>query len=96
MALCVSKLPGNKYLNGIIFGCGEVFAMFLSQCLMNNLKDIKGFWVVYALTAISFLCLIFLSEGSSMISYLANILFITGNGGWINIQLLILELRVPH
>ena len=95
MALCVAKLPGNRYLNGIIFGGGEVFAMFFSQYLMNNLLDITGFWVVYALTVLSFLCLIFFSEGSSIISYLANILFITGNGGWINIQLLILELRVP-
>ena len=95
MALCVAKLPGNRYLNGIIFGCGEVFAMFFSQYLMDNFLDITAFWVVYALTVLSFLCLIFFSERSSMISYLANILFITGNGGWINIQLLILELRVP-
>lgn len=94
-SLYIAKLPGNRFLNGIIFGCGEVFAMLFSQVLMNNLMDMTAFYVCYGCGLTSYLTLIFFSESSDMLTYLANILLITGIGGWFNTMLLILELRVP-
>ena len=93
-SLYVAKLPGNRYINGIIFGCGEVFAMIFSSFLMNNLIDINAFRIVYSCGLTSYLTLI-LFPGSVALTYLANVLLITSVGGWFNTQLLILEMRVP-
>lgn len=94
-SLYVAKLPGNRYLNGIIFGCGEVFAMVFSNFLMNNLMDMTAFYVAYSCGLVSYLLLIFLAASSPMLTYFANVLLITSIGSWFNTFLLILELRVP-
>ena len=78
----------------MIFGFGEVFAMVISQYLMNNLMDLTAFTIAYICGLVSYLILIIFPD-SIMLTYLANVLLLTGIGGWINIQLLILELRVP-
>lgn len=94
-ALSVAKLPGNRYINGIVFGAGEVFSMVFSQALMNNMIDITAFYVCYSCCVLSYLMLIFFADSSAFVAYLANVLLITGVGGWFNTMLLILEMRVP-
>ena len=61
-SLYVAKLPGNRYVNGVIFGCGEVFAMIFSNFLMNNLMDITAFRVTYTCGLVSYITLIFFAE----------------------------------
>jgi len=92
--LYVATLPGNRYVNGIIFGCGEVFAMIFSNFLMNNLLDINAFRVAYSCGFVSYTILIVFRD-SAMLTYFANVLMITSIGGWFNSMLLILEMRVP-
>ena len=94
-SLSVAKLPGSKYVNGIIFGFGEIFGMVFSNFLMNNLLDMTAFRVAYSLGLVSYLIIIFLAETSSALTYVANVLTITSVASWFNTMLLILELRVP-
>lgn len=94
ISLSIDKLPGNRYLNGIIFGFGEVTAMFFSQYLMGRMMDMSAFYVCYTLGVTSYLLLIFFPE-TILITYFANVMLMTGIGGWFNTMLLILELRVP-
>lgn len=68
--------------------------MIFSSILMNNLYDITCFRIVYSCGLISYLTLI-LFPSSVALTYIANVMLITSVGGWINIQLLILEMRVP-
>lgn len=82
-SLYVAKLPGNRYVNGIFFGCGEVFAMIFSQFLMENFMDMTAFRIVYSFGLVSYLTLIFFPD-SVMLTYFANVLLITGIGGWFN------------
>ena len=93
--LYITSLPGNRYVNGIVFGSGEIFSMFFSNYLMNNLYDMTAFYIVYVCGLVSFLVLIFFAEYSAMLTYAANLLLITSIGGRNNVYLLILEMRVP-
>ena len=93
--LYVASLPGNRYVNGMIFGGGEMFSMLFSNFLMNNMLDMTAFRIVYMCGLVSFLMLIFLAESSLLVTYLSNLLLITSIGGWNNTYLLILEMRVP-
>ena len=84
-SLYLAKLPGNRYINGIIFGCGEIFAMVFSQFLMNTLPDMTAFRVCYTLGLLSYLSLTFFTE-SYLMTYVANIMVITSVGGWFNTE----------
>ena len=93
-SLFVASLPGNRYVNGIIFGVGECWAMIFSQILMDRLSDMNTFYTVYGIGLVSYLTLIFFPD-SGTLAYIANVMTITSVGGWFNSMLLILELRVP-
>jgi len=95
ISLYLARLPGNRFVNGIIFGFGDCFAIVFSQYLMNNMMDMTAFYVCYALGLVSYLALIFFSHINA-VTYVANLLIVTSMGGWFNIQFLILEMRVPH
>lgn len=58
--------------------------MVFSQYLMNNLMDLTAFTIVYICGLVSYLILIIFPD-SIMLTYLANVLLLTGIGGWINI-----------
>ena len=92
--LYLVKMPGNMFINGIIWGCGEVFAMFFSGWLMGRMHDVTAFRVVYLIGAIGYSILIFFSD-SEYLPYFGLLMLITSTGGWVNTLLLILELRVP-
>lgn len=94
IALSVAKLPGNRFVNGIIFGFGECFSMVFSHFLMSRLMDLTAFYVCYSCGLVSYLTLIFFPN-CHILAYCANILLVTSVGGWFNTMLLILEMRVP-
>ena len=84
VALYCAKIPGNKFYNGILFGTGELSAMFFSGWLMNNFKDLTGFYITMAILAVSQAVLIFFPFPGMHI-YLAVFLLVGMLGGWINI-----------
>jgi len=57
-SLYVASLPGNRYVNGMILGCSEVWGMFFSNILMNNLLDITSYRIGYFIGLTSYLILI--------------------------------------
>mmetsp|Transcript_15714 Transcript_15714/g.19756 ORF Transcript_15714/g.19756 Transcript_15714/m.19756 type:complete len:190 (-) Transcript_15714:288-857(-) len=93
-SLYLAKIPGNRYVNGIVFGVGEVFAMVFSSFLMSRLLDTTAFRVIYFIGLAGYMILIFCAE-SVWLPYLGILMLITSVGGWFNTTLLILELRVP-
>lgn len=93
-SLYLAKIPGNRYVNGIVFGCGEVWAMCFSSYLMNRLHDITAYRLVYFIGLCGYSTLILFPE-SVWLPYVGILLVITSIGGLFNTGLLILELRVP-
>lgn len=91
----MAKLPGNKFYNGILFGIAESFAMIVSNMLLLYLHDMVAFRLVFATGVLSYVMLIFSEYMSWFMTYVANVLLIVSIGGWLNINLLIMELRVP-
>ena len=94
VALLLASLPGNKFVNGIVFGAAEVGGMIVSQVLMDNLYDLTAFAVIYFTGALGYLLLIFF-PGSSWTPYLGVLLSNASIGSWLNVACLIVELRVP-
>lgn len=92
--LYIAKLPGDMFVNGIIFGCGEILSMVFSCFLMGRLLDVTAFRVVYALGVIGYTLLMCFPD-SAWLPYFGSLLLIMSIGGWLNIQLVILEMRVP-
>jgi hypothetical protein len=94
VSLLCAVLPGNRFANGILFGIAESIAQFYSSFLMNNMLDINAFYLNYAIGLFSYLIFVaFPTAGFH--TYMANVLSLLSVGGWFNLQLLILELRVP-
>ena len=92
--LMVAKLPGNIFLNGILLGSAESAAMVFSRLLLKNMTDMQAFKIIYGLGAFSYLILVVYPE-SARATYIAVVLMVSSIGGWDNISLLIVELRVP-
>lgn len=89
-------MPGNKFVNGILFGVAEVMAMVLSNLLLIYLEDVFALKIVFIAGIISYLVVIFCHEESSPFLVHSAIMILVGSiGSWMNINLLILELRVP-
>ena len=92
--LMIAKLPGNKFYNGILLGTAECLAMLFSRFLLKRSSDIAAFKIIYGCGACSYLILIAFPS-SNLMTYIAVVLMVTCIGGWDNISLLIVELRVP-
>ena len=82
-SLFVARLPGNKYVNGIIFGIGEVLGHQFSGMLMNRFRDMTAFKMIYVTGLLSYSILI-MFPNSELLTYLANVMLITSVGGWFN------------
>lgn len=93
-SLYLAKIPGNKYVNGIIFGTGECLAMAFSNFLMQKFLDTTAFAIVYFFGLVGYLILIFCAE-SLWLPYLGLFVLLLSVGGWFNVVCLIIELRVP-
>lgn len=99
LQLFVAKLPGNKFYNGVLFGVAEVLSMLLSNMLLIYLEDIVAFKIVFLVGLFSYITLIVCSEIDQLnlpwLSYTAILTLIGSIGAMLNINLLIMELRVP-
>ena len=84
IALYCAKIPGNKFFNGMLFGTGELSAMFFSGWLMKNFTDMKAFYINMGILVISELILI-LFPYQGLHTYAAVFLMVGMLGGWINI-----------
>ncbi len=89
-------MPGNKFYNGILFGLAECAAMLISNLLLLYMDDIVAFKLVFFIGVTSYLLLVYIDEEMSpFLAHLATGMLIISIGGWLNINLLIMELRVP-
>lgn len=97
--LFIAQFPGNKFANGILFGTAEVFSMLFSNILLLYLDDMVAFRIVFTFGILSYLLLIYCEyERLTVNPWLTNIatLSLMGSiGSWVNINSLIMELRVP-
>ena len=93
-SLYVARLPGSKYVNGIVFGISEVFAMVFSGFLMGHFHDITAFRICYLIGALGYILLLSFPD-CTWLPFFGITLLNMSIGGWFNTQLLILELRVP-
>ena len=87
-------MAGNKFVNGILYGAAQAFSMLFSQQLLKRLPDIIAFRVVAILAFASYSMLIAFKDNSLM-TYIAIFLLVTSVGGWNNVFMLIMEMRVP-
>ena len=88
-------MPGNKFYNGIIFGLSEIAAMVVSNILLLYFHDTIAFKCVFGTGIVSYIMLVFSNKLGLALTYIATVLLIVSIGGWLNINLLIMELRVP-
>ena len=94
--LFIAKMPGNKFYNGILFGLAECLAMLISNVLLLYFDDIYAFRIVFFVGVTSYLLLFYIDEEMSpFLAHLSTVMLIVSIGGWLNINLLIMELRVP-
>ena len=94
ISLYCAELPGNRFFNGVLFGVSETISMFFSGMLLDRMFDMHALYVVYALGVASYAVFIFFPT-AGLHTYLANMFAITSITSTFNIQLLILEMRVP-
>ena len=88
-------MPGNKFYNGILMGVSEALAMVISNLLLLYLHDMTAFRMIFSLGVVSYLMLMISDGFDPLFAYTAIVFLILSIGGWLNINLLIMELRVP-
>ena len=93
-SLICASIPGNKYWNGVLFGSGEFFGMFFSQFLLTYLNDMSAYYIVAIIGQVCYMTFIFFPT-VGLHTYMATFATVVGTGGWFNVMLLILELRIP-
>jgi hypothetical protein len=94
--LFIAKMPGNKFVNGILFGVAEALAMVFSNLLLLYLDDMVALRIVFVSGILSYIVLIVCHEEFNPFMVHSAIIILIGSiGSWLNINLLILELRVP-
>ena len=93
VAFYLSSIPGNKFINGIIFGAGIFTFIFLSGKILKALGDLKAFYLALAFCAISQTTIVLFPQPGIHIYFavLANVGML---GAWLNISLCIIECRV--
>lgn len=90
----VHHLPGDKFINGMLFGFSESASVLLWGILMSRMRDMVVFNIIFGTALISYTIYIFFNE-YNMLCYFGLILLVAALGGWQNIYFLVAELRVP-
>ena len=93
--LFLPKLPGNKFVNSMMFGIAEALAVVFSGILMSKISDTAVYNLVIASGVIAYLIFIVFPDINTIMIYVANCIFVGGLGGMQNLGFLISELRVP-
>jgi len=83
--LLVANFSGNRFFNGILFGCANAVSMIISGLLLQYMPDMSAFRIVFSLGMIGYALLIFFTDNPT-VSYLAIVLLVTSIGGWNNIM----------
>ena len=92
--LLVANFAGNRFVNGVLFGCADALSMVLSGVLLAHLPDMKAFRIVVSLGLIAYILLISFAD-DAIVGYIAIVLLVLSVGGWNNILQFIIEMRVP-
>ena len=82
--LLVANFAGNRFINGVLFGCADALSMVLSGCLLSHMADMRAFRIVVALGLIAYVLLICFPDSPS-VTYIAIVMLVTSVGGWNNI-----------
>lgn len=92
--LYIGNLPGDKFVNGMIFGVSEILSVLISGILMSNFSDMTVFNIIFIESLVAYFIYIFFGDVGN-ICYLGIVLLVQALGGWQNLYFLIAELRVP-
>ena len=92
--LLVANFAGDRFVNGVLFGCADALSMVVSGLLLQHMPDMKAFRIVVGIGLFAYALLITFVE-SAIVGNIAIVLLVTSVGGWNNILQLIIELRVP-
>ena len=60
--LYIGKLPGDKFVNGMIFGISEIISVLLCGILMKLFTDITVFNIIFIESILAYFIYIFLGE----------------------------------
>ena len=93
--LFLTKLPGNKFVNSMMFGFAEAISVVFSGVLMNMIADMAVYNIILASGMLSYVIFIVFPDINFIMIYIANCIFVGGLGGHQNLGFLIAELRVP-
>lgn len=77
----IHHLPGNKFINGMLFGCAESISVVFWGYLMARMSDMTVFNIIVASALTSYSIYIFLHE-HTMLCYMGMILLVAALGGW--------------
>ena len=93
--LFLTKLPGNKFVNSMMFGFAEAISVVFSGVLMTMIADMAIYNIILVSGMISYVIFIVFPDINVIVIYIMNCLFVGGLGGHQNLGFLIAELRVP-
>jgi len=79
--LFVASFPGNKFVNGVLFGIAESFGFLLSNLLLLYLDDIVAFRVAFVAGITSYLVMVFASNESHPVIVHAALVTLIGSLG---------------
>jgi predicted MFS family arabinose efflux permease len=88
-----ASIGGNKFVNLMLIGVGEMIGGALSGFALTRMSDHRVFQIVTLVS--SSMNLVFYAVPEGLPSYTCFILFIMGIAGQFNAILIIVELRVP-
>jgi hypothetical protein len=90
----ISKIPGNRFANGILFGVAEASSMFVSQIMLARMHDITVF-NLFGVNGLIAAVILAAGSGEGIYIYFVTFCLICTAGGWFNVLLLIIEMRIP-
>ena len=82
--LLVANFAGDRFVNGVLFGCADALSMVVSGLLLQHMPDMKAFRIVVGIGLFAYALLITFVE-SAIVGNIAIVLLVTSVGGWNNI-----------
>ena len=73
--LYIGKLPGDKFVNGMIFGISEIVSVLASGVLMGLFTDITVFNIIFIESIVAYIIYIFFGDQGNL-CYLGLILLV--------------------
>lgn len=73
--LYISQLPGNKFVNGMLFGFSEAISVVICGILMRNLSDMTVLFIIFIEGLLAYTIYIFMGNIGNL-CYLGMILLV--------------------